>query len=99
MRARRYLGCTKKELLSALESLNQQEAEEFTVTNMLSDEYDALITPANFPKGADFVTRHLTKEWLDYLEGSIADLGSNLISAKLIDRLVAVDRLRVIEVF
>lgn len=99
MRARRYLGCTKKELLSALESLNQQEVEEFTVTNMLSDEYDALITPANFPKGADFVTRHLTKEWLDYLEGSIADLSSNLISAKLIDRLVAVDRLRVIEVF
>lgn len=98
-RAMRYLSCTEKELLTALDSLNHQKIEEFSVTNMLDDEYNALITPANFPKGADFVTRHLTEEWLGYLETNIRDLSSNLISAKLVDRLVAVERLRVIEVF
>lgn len=99
LKARKLLKCSKKELLEAIENLNNQEESEFSVTTMLDDEYTALITPADFPEGADFVTRHLTSEWTDYLKQLKVDDEESCLAASLVDRLVAVDRLRVIEVF
>ena len=93
------LKCSEKVLMDAIASLEGKETESFTVTNMINDEYNALTTPADFPSGADFVTRHLTNDWLEFIDENISKTDSVYLSSKLIDSLVAVDRLRVIEVF
>ena len=93
------LKCSEKVLMDAIASLEGQETESFTVTNMINDEYIALTTPADFPSGADFVTRHLTNDWLEFIDENISKTDSVYLSSKLINNLVAVDRLRVIEVF
>lgn len=98
-RAISKLKCSEEALLQAIENLKNPEVEDFTVTDMVSDEYKALITPANFPDGADFVTRHLTKSWEDFIEEHLSTSDNAYFSAKFVDRLVALDRLRVIEVF
>lgn len=101
-KARRTLNCSEAELFAAIDTVKNLQAEEedinFIATDMISEEYDALTTVAHFPSGADFVTRHLTQAWRQYI-ANIAITEDTLLAAKLIDQLVAVDRLRVIEVF
>ncbi len=105
----RKLKCTKEELLAAIETIKTLQDQSFVTTDMLSDEYIALTTPADFPAGADFLTRHLTEEWGAYIadktqeanlkDASVSENDDPYLSAKLIHQLVAIDRLRVIEVF
>ncbi|WP_230657364.1 DrmB family protein [Psychrobacter sp. I-STPA10] len=98
-KAIKALQCTKEELLAALDTIKDFQPEHFVVTNMLNDEYEALITAANFPSGADFVTRHLTEDWTTYINAHLSCNDTAYLSAQLIDKLVAIDRLRVIEIF
>ncbi len=96
-RAKNQLKCSEDELNTALKNIDKDEALDFSISSMGIDEFNALITQADFPTGADFITHHFTEEWQAYLHKE--QLGGELFyAASLIDQLVAVDRLRVIEV-
>jgi hypothetical protein len=102
-KAIRKYQCTEADLLAALDTIDRDKEElalldNIVVGDMLSDEYEALTTPQEFNNDADFITRHLSDDWLNYIDQKLES--SDLIFiANLIDQLVAVDRLRVIEVF
>jgi len=102
-KALRKFRCTEEELLSALDTIDQDKKSEdildrFFVGDITTDEYEALTTQQDFNNDADFITRHLTDDWSTYIDET---LGTNDLRflANLVDRLVAVDRLRVVEVF
>ncbi len=100
-RATNTLKCTKDELIAALN--DETRAADFsnikiTAGDMLGDEYLALTTPEDFPEGADFITRHLTDNWVKFIDDLKGDPELQT-AARLVNQLVAVDRLRVIEVF
>lgn len=105
----RKLKCSEDQLLTALDNIENYQEPSIITTNMTDDEYVALTTAADFPAGADFVTRHVTQDWLNYINDHThptdlskplsSDHDNTYLAAKLIDQLVAIDRLRVIEVF
>lgn len=100
-RATSALNCTESELIAALDdevTADNSSEIEIVAGDMLGDEYLALITPEDFPEGADFITRHLTPDWLKYID-DLQGAPELQMSARLVDRIVAIDRLRVIEVF
>lgn len=103
-KAIRTFRCTEHELVSALAVIDKKKgsavsAFENTVSSdKANDEYFALITPIEFHEDADFITRSLTQSWREYVEETLQ--ASELkFGTGLVDRLVAVDRLRVIEIF
>ncbi|MCP5207863.1 MAG: DUF1998 domain-containing protein [Hahellaceae bacterium] len=102
-KAMRKFQCIEEDLLTALDTIDRGKQEQtfldkILVGDMLSDEYEALTTPQEFNNDADFITRHLSSEWFNYIDKKITSSELKYI-ASLVDRLVAVDRLRVIEVF
>lgn len=102
-KAMRKFQCSESDLLAALDTIDIEKEElnildGIVVGDMLSDEYEALTKPQEFNKDADFITRHLTKDWLKYIDQNLKSTDLWFV-AMLVDRLVAVDRLRVIEVF
>lgn len=102
-KAMRKFQCTEEDLLTALDTIDRGKGEQTLLDNilvgdMLSDEYEALTTPQEFNNDADFITRHLSREWFDFIDEKLKSSELKFI-ANLVDRLVAVDRLRVIEVF
>jgi hypothetical protein len=90
-------NCSIEDIKNAVESLNKPaitEEESLGIEgNMLVEEYQALITPAHFPKGADFITTHLTR-YFKSLE--VTDSLSPF--KKMINTIVSVDRLRKINI-
>lgn len=102
-KATRKLQCSESDLLAALDTIDIEKEElnildGIVVGDMLSDEYEALTKPQKFNKDADFITRHLTEDWLKYIDQNLKSTDLWFV-AMLVDRLVTVDRLRVIEVF
>jgi len=103
-KALRTFRCTEDDLFEALESIDREQAltggllDNFDSCDMRGDEYEALVTQHQFSSEADFITRHFTNEWHNYVESQLSTLELRF-TASLVDRLVAVDRLRVIEVF
>ena len=102
-KALRQFRCTETELLAAIETIDRKEnagsiLENIQIDDLMSDEYEALTTPQEFNNDADFITRHLTSEWRTYIAEFLSSDELRFV-ANLVDRLVAVDRLRVIEVF
>lgn len=103
-KAMRELKCTEEELFAALneidrdKSANNNSFDDITSADMISDEFEALTTEQEFSSNADFITTHLTGEWQSYLQ-SIAESDGIRIESNLVDKLVAVNRLRVIEVY
>jgi len=90
-------NCSIEVVKNAVEFLNKPTVTEVdslgTEGNMLVEEYIALITPANFPKGADFITSHLTK----YFKSS--EVTESLLPfQRMVGTLVSVDRLRKINI-
>jgi len=92
--------CTVADINNALREIEegQSELDGITFGEMYSDEYKALMKRDDFSDGVDFITRHKTEVWLEYKEGISIQSDLKRIS-HLITDLVAVDRLRVIEVF
>ncbi|MDF1690364.1 MAG: DUF1998 domain-containing protein [Cycloclasticus sp.] len=92
--------CSVDEIKNALAEIEDGsfELDKITEGEMYSDEYKALITEESFKDGVDFVTKHKTERWLAYLELTSLDGALKQVSS-IIDKVVAVDRLRVIEVF
>lgn len=99
-RATSALNCTEAELSEALniETTTRPSEVEIVAGDMLGDEYLALTTPEDFPEGADFITRHLTQDWVQYID-DLQGAPELQMAARMVDLIVAVDRLRVIEVF
>ena len=97
--AHRY-RCTVDEIKDALSKMESDQSllDGITPGEMYKDEYEALITNVEFKDGADFVTKHKTQEWHDYLKKvSVEDDLKRIFN--IVDNTVAVNRLRVIEVF
>ena len=94
------LNCAEAELIEALniETKTRPSEVEIVAGDMLGDEYLALTTPEDFPEGADFITRHLSQDWVQYID-DLQGAPELQMAARIVDQLVAVDRLRVIEVF
>jgi hypothetical protein len=103
-KAMRELKCSEEELFSALEEIDRgdlKDAVDFsniTPDDMMFDEFEALTTIQKFNNNADFITSHLTSEWSDYLD-SLSESGDIRPEVNVIDKLIAVNRLRVIEVY
>jgi len=98
--AAHYYRCTIDDIKKALIEIEEghSDLDNFTIGEMYNDEFNALVTEENFNDGADFVTKHKTKVWASYLEGISLSGDLKLVSTCIKD-IVAVDRLRVIEVF
>ena len=100
-KALRIFRCSQADLLAALETVDREREhihDQILFGDMESDEYEALTTPQEFNSDADFITRHLTEDWRRYINDTLTT--SDLrFAANLVSCLVAVDRLRVIEVF
>ncbi len=103
-KAMRELKCSEEELFAALEEIDRDKSskdinfDEITSADMISDEFEALTSEQEFSSNADFITAHLTNEWQSYLQ-SIAERDDIRFESNIIDQLVAVNRLRVIEVY
>ena len=102
-KALRKFRCNEPELLAALNTIDLEVEKDsildtISVGDMTCDEYEALTTPQEFNNEADFITRHFTDDWSTYIDKTLGSSNLRFI-ASLVDRLVAVDRLRVIEVF
>jgi hypothetical protein len=105
-KALRKFRCTKPELLTALDTIDSEKEKAIFVNNnpdddknnMASAEYEALTTQQEFNNDADFITRHLTEDWCSYIDKTLSSSDLRFV-ATLVNRIVAVDRLRVIEVF
>lgn len=103
-KAMRELKCSEDELFAAIAEIDStKSADEIDFTHvlpedMMLDEFEALTTKYDFSRNADFITTHLSGEWADYLHslGENSDLKPEI---KIIDRVVAVNRLRVVEVY
>ncbi len=92
--------CTKDDIENALVEIEdgQSELDNKTFGEMYSDEFKALIKKESFNEGADFITKHKTETWHVYLEG-ISVKGDLKRVSRIVGDIVAVNRLRVIEVF
>jgi len=92
--------CTKDEIMKVINEINNSNPEPPSITDgeMYSDEFNALISEESYNEGADFVTEHKTEAWKAYLEELKLE-GELSAVANLIEKVVAVNRLRVIEVF
>ena len=103
-KALRAFRCNEDDLFEALDSIDREKEltetllDTFDSSDMLGDEYEALIARDHFSSEADFITRHFTDEWRKYVESELSTNDLRFM-ASLVDRLVAVERLRVIEVF
>ena len=102
-KAMRTFRCSESDLFSALATIDREKKtenifENISIGDMTSDEYEALTTPQEFNSDADFITRHLTEDWRTYIDEFLSSSDLKFV-ATLVDSLVAVDRLRVIEVF
>lgn len=93
-------SCTEQEVEQAiLKVLHPEQKNEEAIGKegeMLFDEYQALMTAAHFPPGADFITTHVSqyfKEQHDSLPDELKPI------VNLVDTLVCVDRLRKINIF
>lgn len=102
-KAMRELKCSEEELFAALKEIDQDNSsdnisfDDITSADMVTDEFEALTLEQKFSSNADFITTHLTDEWKSYLQ-SIAASDEIRVESKIVDQLVAVNRLRVIEV-
>ncbi len=94
------LRCSVGDIKKSLIEIECAESELNNITpgEMYSDEFKALMKEEDFNDGVDFITKHRTKEWLSYLE-DISVKGNLKRIADFIENIVAVERLRVIEVF
>lgn len=98
----RQYKCDHADIMCAIDKIdelskNESIWHEMEVNEMLYDEFQALTLDRNFSNEADFITSHKTKKWLEYL--SDTSIKSNLnFDTSVIEQLVAVERLRVIEV-
>ena len=92
--------CTKDEIMKVINEINNSNPEPPSITDgeMYSDEFNALISEESYNEGADFVTEHKTDAWKAYLEELKLEGGLSAV-ANLLEKVVAVNRLRVIEVF
>lgn len=99
-RAVRELSCTEAELEAVLaqEEVKRPLTLEIVAGDMQREEYLALTTSEDFPEGADFITRHFSQQWHTFID-DLQDSTDLQTMAVVVDQLVAVDRLRVIEVF
>jgi hypothetical protein len=103
-KASRELKCTEEELLEALKKVENGESQpgyvrsDEATRDRIYEEFDALSVAQEFTSEADFITSHLTSEWSDYL-GSLSESGDIRPEINVIDKLIAVNRLRVIEVY
>lgn len=100
----RELKCTEEELLEALKKVENGESQpgyvrsDEATRDRIYEEFDALSVAQEFTSEADFITSHLTSEWSDYLD-SLSKSGDIRPEVNVIDKLIAVNRLRVIEVY
>lgn len=100
--ARKLLGdCSHDEVMTTLVKIEEQEKMYTSLTDesfgdMALDEYKALTTKQEFTPNADFITTHLTETWREFAN-SVKETSLKTI-ANSVTRLVAVDRLRVIDV-
>lgn len=98
----RKYNCNPEQLNAALQRIDNMQTiniEQVSTAHMHCDEYAALCHPdPDMHADADFVTRDLTNEWRKLTQSSTFSEQLQLIGT-LIERLIVVDRLRVIEVF
>jgi len=103
-RIARGLKCSREELESAIEELNEVDTVESQIFESLTDgqllelEYQALLKEINdFTENEDFITQHYTKIWKELNNNKRTSSELNIIS--LISEVVLVQRLRKIEVY
>ena len=92
--------CTVEDIKKALSEieLGQSHLNNITAGEMYSDEYSALISEDDFNEEANFVTEHKTKAWNSYLK-EMPVTGKLKTLSGVINDVVAVNRLKVIEIF
>lgn len=92
--------CTVQDIRDALEIIELEKSDLNTISasEMLVDEFNALMTIEDFKEGADFITTHKTQEWKSYLM-EVALSGELARISNVVGDVVSVDRLRVIEAF
>lgn len=81
-----------RDLIRGWPNLENQDGE-INDEIMRFKEFKALTIPAKFEKYARFITKHLTKDWVKFTENK------NNFTANVIDKLVAVEKLKEIQVF
>ncbi len=92
--------CTVDDVKNAIDEIEsgQSELDNITPGEMYSDEFKALMKKEDVKEGVDFVTKHKTEAWHNYLE-NISVKGDLKKVSRIVEDIVAVNRLRVIEVF
>ena len=92
--------CSVEDVQQALSSIELDEIESVRIDagEMLSDEYKALMTITEYKETSDFIATHKTESWRAYLEDVNLDERGRSV-ANIVGDIVAVERLRVIEVF
>ena len=92
--------CSVNDIEDALREIEAGQSDLLNITagEMYNDEYKALSLEENYKDGFDFVTRHKSKLFKDYIE-ELNPQGELKKISQIINELVAVNRLRVIEVF
>lgn len=100
-------GCSREEILLAIGKLeSDQQGEDKPVVDidcseqrLLREEYQAFLTPIdNLREDEDFVTKHKTDEWAQFID-RLPESSDLLLFGQLVDELVMVKRLREIRIF